>query len=518
MFRNMRIGQKLFVVFAVILVVFTFGFVSVLFSLMRINEATSAIYNRGLVGVENLIEADRDAYQSSMALADLFILENNAGSGKKQELMEAADTNLVQVRERFEKFTVIYLEIHAGKHPAFGVFDTHFSLLLSITGKLKALLASGEYAAARDIYLGTYSESFEAARGAMDELTTVMLEETEDNYQQAVNSYRQILVQLGVVLAGILLLSVFFAIALSRAITRPVDEVKKIVEAIGKGDLTVAMDASLLAQKNEFGELSRALSEMRERLVDVIAGVRDVSLTVKTGSVELSSSAQALSVGAAKQASIAEEVSSSMEEMSGTIQQTADNARQTDTIAVKASLDAEKSGTAVKEAVDMMNQIATKISIVEEIARQTNLLALNAAIEAARAGEHGKGFAVVASEVRKLAERSQSSAGEIGSLSGTTVAAASNVAALLEQLVPDIKKTADLVQEISAATAEQRTGVDQSTSAILQLDSVIQQNASVSEELASTAEELSAQAEQLADLLQYFKIPDESWTKEIDRV
>lgn len=518
MFKNLKIGQKLFFVFATILAVFTAGFITVLFSLISIHEATSEMYNQGLIGIENLIEADRDAYQSSIAIADLFISGSGASAEKQKELYDAVDSNLVQVRERFDKFTAVYALVSDVKHPAFGVFESNYALLSANTNKVKTLLTSFDISAARDVYSGAYSQSFEAARGAMDELTNVMLAETEDNYQQADRSYRQILLQLGAILAGILLISIVFALVLARSITNPVDTVKKFVEAIGNGDLTAALDASLQKQKNEFGELSRSLSEMRERLVDVIAGARDVSMTVKTGSLELSNSAQSLSIGATKQASIAEEVSASMEEMSGTIQQTADNAMQTDKIAVKASADAEKSGVAVKEAVDMMNQIATKISIIEEIARQTNLLALNAAIEAARAGEHGKGFAVVASEVRKLAERSQSSAGEIGSLSSTTVGAATNVGALLDQLVPDIKKTADLVQEISAATAEQRSGVDQSTSAIMQLDSVIQQNASVSEELASTAEELSGQAEQLADLLQYFKIPEESWTKQIVQV
>ncbi len=186
-----------------------------------------------------------------------------------------------------------------------------------------------------------------------------------------------------------------------------------------------------------------------------------------------------------------------MEQMASNIRQNADNAQQTEKIAVKSAGDARAGGKAVAETVNAMKQIAEKISIIEEIARQTNLLALNAAIEAARAGEHGKGFAVVAAEVRKLAERSQTAAAEISELSGTSVEVAEKAGEMLEKLVPDIQKTAELVEEISAASNEQNTGAEQINKAIQQLDQVIQQNAGASEELASTSEELSSQAEQL---------------------
>ncbi len=201
----------------------------------------------------------------------------------------------------------------------------------------------------------------------------------------------------------------------------------------------------------------------------------------------------------------AEEVSSFMEQMTSNIKQNSDNALQTDKISQKAAQDARKGGQAVAEAVNAMKEIANKISIIEEIARQTNLLALNAAIEAARAGEHGKGFAVVASEVRKLAERSQTAAGEIGELSSSSVEVAEKAGEMLARLVPDIQKTAELVQEITAASAEQNSGADQINKAIVQLDQVIQQNASASEEMASTSEELAGQAEQLQATIEFFK-------------
>ncbi len=282
------------------------------------------------------------------------------------------------------------------------------------------------------------------------------------------------------------------------------DYVRQIVRSVADGDLTV--QANL--RKGDTESLLAAVQSMVQQLLGIVGGALSASDQVSSGSQQLSSASEQISQGATEQASSAEEASASMEEMASNIKQNADNAAQTEKIARQSARDAEASGDAVSKAVSAMRVIAEKISIVQEIARQTDLLALNAAVEAARAGEHGKGFAVVASEVRKLAERSQAAAAEISGLSGETVKTATEAGDMLNRLVPDIRKTAELVAEISAACREQDIGAAQINEAIQQLDKVTQQNAGASEEMSATSEELAAQAEELQTSIAFFRVED----------
>jgi methyl-accepting chemotaxis protein len=277
----------------------------------------------------------------------------------------------------------------------------------------------------------------------------------------------------------------------------------QVADQIADGDLTVKPQA--LSDKDTLG---LALVRMVDRLRDVIGDATEAARNVASGSQEMSATAEQLSQGATEQASSTEEASASMEEMAATIKQSADNAGQTEKIARQSAADAIASGDAVGNAVQAMQTIAEQIVVVQEIARQTDLLALNAAVEAARAGEHGKGFAVVASEVRKLAERSQAAAAEISTLSDTTVKTAQSAGDMLSKLVPDIQRTAELVEEISAAAREQNAGAGQINTAIQQLDKVTQQNTSAAEEMSATSEELASQAEQLQTVISYFRIDD----------
>jgi methyl-accepting chemotaxis protein len=285
------------------------------------------------------------------------------------------------------------------------------------------------------------------------------------------------------------------------------DDVTHAAEEIAQGNLTV-----VIRERSAQDKLMQALTAMVAGLTRTVSDIRTIAGEVASASQSISTASVQVSNGASAQAASAEEASSSMEEMGSNIKQNADNAQQTDKIATKSAKDAQESGKSVLEAVAAMKEIASKISIIEEIARQTNLLALNAAIEAARAGEHGKGFAVVAAEVRKLAERSQKAAGEINQLSGTTVKVSEKAGEMLDKLVPDIQKTAELVQEITAASKEQDAGSEQINKALQQLEKVIQQNASAAEEMASTTEELTGQSEQLLSALGFFRTGDTGQT------
>jgi methyl-accepting chemotaxis protein len=280
-------------------------------------------------------------------------------------------------------------------------------------------------------------------------------------------------------------------------------KVAQTSDTIAQGDLTVQIEL-----RSDRDLLMRSLSMMVASLTSTIGQIKTAASEVSSGSVALSTATTQLSEGATEQSAAAEQASSAMEEMVANIRQNASNAEQTEKIAAQSAMDAKESGKSVGDAVDAMKEIASKISIIEEIARQTNMLALNAAIEAARAGEHGKGFAVVAAEVRKLAERSQKAAGEINHLSASTVKVAERAGEMLQRLVPNIEKTAALVQEISAASAEQQTGAEQINTALQQLQSVIQQNASGSEEMAATSEELSSQAQQMLSSVERFQMEE----------
>jgi methyl-accepting chemotaxis protein len=309
------------------------------------------------------------------------------------------------------------------------------------------------------------------------------------------------------VAAAAFLVAVIAAVWISLTISRGLNRAIGAVRDVAEGDLT---KTAVITNRDEIGDLLGHVNTMIDRLRGVVGDALSASDNVSAGSQELSASSETLSQGATEQASSAEEASASMEEMASNIKQNADNAAQTEKIARQSSKDAEASGQAVGRAVTAMRTIAEKISIVQEIARQTDLLALNAAVEAARAGEHGKGFAVVASEVRKLAERSQAAAAEISALSGETVSVATEAGEMLNRLVPDIRKTAELVSEISSACREQDIGASQINEAIQQLDKVTQQNAGASEEMSATSEELAAQAEELQASIAFFRVDSAS--------
>lgn len=378
-----------------------------------------------------------------------------------------------------------------------------WNALVEINNRALSLADAGNPTGAYRLISGEGQDLWEDLEEKLDAVialnrSSLAAADKRSNENYASSRFLAIVLTIAMVVIGSLA-ALWIITTISRGLARSI----ALAQRVASGDLT---ETAALRGNDEVTDLVRTLNGMVEKLRGIVGEVSTGSANVASGAGEMASTSEQLSQGATEQASSTEEASSSMEQMTANIKQTAENASATENMAQKSAADARESGRAVAEAVGAMKTIAERILVVQEIARQTDLLALNAAVEAARAGEHGRGFAVVASEVRKLAERSQTAAGEISGLSSDTVKAAEEAGQMLEGLVPDIEKTAELVSQISGASQELATGANQVNSAIQQLDKVTQENTSAAEEMSSTAEELSAQAETLRSAIAFFRL------------
>ncbi len=498
MFKNMKIGMRLGLGFGLVVVLMV---VIAIIGITRLGVLNASIDDMVSDKFPKTAQANRIRGEVNVIARSMRNMLLETDPDKVESEYDRIVASHKKIKEDIDKLTEA-VKSEKGKALLKAIEDVRINFVAD-QDKFVKMTRSGHHDEAVALLLGAMrteqASYFEAVQNLIDYQRGLM----EESGKQAGQDYiaaRTMMIALAVIafaLAG------GIAFWVTRSITKPISEAVHVAGRLSEGDLTVRIEAK---SSDETGMLLKAMSDMVAKLSQIIGEVRSAADNLSSASEEVSATAQSLSQSTSEQAASVEETSASVEQMSASIAQNTENAKVTDGMASQASKQATEGGAAVTETVAAMKQIAGKIGIVDDIAYQTNLLALNAAIEAARAGEHGKGFAVVAAEVRKLAERSQVAAQEIGELASGSVQKAETAGKLLGEMVPTINKTSDLVQEITAASEEQTSGVAQINTAMSQMNQITQQNASASEELAATAEEMSGQAGQLQETISFFKV------------
>ncbi len=500
MFNNMKVAFRLAILAGTLIALMLIIGIMGITGMHAANKGMQTVYNDRVIPMQQLKQV-QDGYTKVMVINTQQVLR---GILSPQDAQKSNDEELATLTKVWQDYLSTYLNDDEQRQidqlkPLLKNADGVFANLQKLYAA-KDLPALGEFVKT-DIY-----PLYNPLRTNYDKLYQIQLDVAAQEYANSTKRYENTRLSNILLISASIVISLILGVLIARSLLGQLggepNYTAEIISQVASGNLAVR--AQLKASDNS--SILHAVNQMIIKLSSIINDVRTTATSLSSASEEVSATAQSLSQSATEQAASVEETSASMEEISASISQNNDNARVTDSIASQSAKEASEGGEAVKHTVTAMQKIAEKISVIDDIAYQTNLLALNAAIEAGRAGEHGRGFAVVASEVRKLAGRSQAAAKEIGELAGSSVKQAESAGALLNAMVPSIRKTADLVQEISAASQEQSMGASQITTAISQISTATQQNSTAAEELYSTAEELAHQALQLQEMMEYFKL------------
>ena len=500
MFGNMRIATRLALGFGIVLVLLVAQSLISMQRMAEMNDQTRSIVQDRYVKIKMASQLVQLSLDNGRLVRNVLLSTSETEAARYKEQIvanRAKNTELYDQLDKLvntEKGKALLKEAVAKRGALSAKYEPLFQL--ARTDQAKAVeFMKNEFAPANNAMMEVLAEFNRFQSDSMDRAAA----NAEATYQDV----RKMVTMLS---AGAVVLAVIIGFLITRNLLKTLggepSYAAEVLLEVSKGNLALEVET----RKGDTGSMMYAVKQMVERLAQIVGEVNSAADSLSSASEEVNATAQSLSQSSSEQAAGVEETSASIEQMTASISQNTENARVTDGMATKSAHEAQEGGEAVKATVQAMNQIAQKIGIIDDIAYQTNLLALNAAIEAARAGEHGKGFAVVAAEVRKLAERSQIAAQEISEVATSSVELAARAGHLLDEIVPNIRKTSDLVQEIAAASEEQSSGVGQINSAVSQLSMATQQNASSSEELAATAEELATQAEQLQQTMSFFRL------------
>jgi methyl-accepting chemotaxis protein len=497
-----KIWQRLYFVFLLIIIITV---ANLLFNLKGMDSSRQSVenINNSLRSITCLLEADRDAYKSSIAISQALNIDSSSGD-QIQILVKEIKNNKEEVMKRYQNFTETF---DVSKKEEFKVLDKNFredyAFLSEMTDTIVRKINKGDFGSAWHLYYNDYNKYFYPTRESLTQLSAIHQEESALAFKDIIAIQNELKTTQLLLFAAVISIFILSGIILTRSISAPLDHSLEVTDEVAKGNLAVNIG---LTGNDETGTVLKSLKSMTDQFRKMILSIKNITENLLSGSRKLSDASINLSQGTSIQASACREIASSMEEISVSISGNNDKVRRTKVITLNTAETIEKASISVDETIQSIKIILQKISVINEISFKTNMLAINASIEAARAGTYGKGFAVVAGEVKKLADNSREAAAEINEISVKTTQMANYSGELLKKILPEVKTNAVFIEEISRSTEIQNTNISQIAKAVDDLSKIVQQNSALSDELSASAEELNIQTENLMTSVALFRL------------